>query len=98
MWIKFPKKKSSSVKTDKQVTLLLLYTLAISTGSYSLIIIPADGLAFLISAIIENFLFFILFLTFSLKSIKVLLVFISSFSEASEIVFFRFIIFYFSFL
>ena len=31
--IKFPKKKSSSVKTDKQVALLLLYISAILTGS-----------------------------------------------------------------
>ena len=59
--IKFPKKKSSSVKTDKQVTLFELYILAILTGLYSLIIMPADGLAFLISAIIENFLYLRLF-------------------------------------
>ena len=70
IWIKLPKKKSSSVKTDKQVALLSLYILAILTGSYSLIITPADGLAFLISAIIENLFSFILFSIFFLKLIN----------------------------
>ena len=32
IWIKLPKKKSSSVKTDKHVALLDLYIAAISTG------------------------------------------------------------------
>ena len=32
MWVKSPKKNSSSVKTDKQVALFELYILAISTG------------------------------------------------------------------
>ena len=72
MWIRFPKKKSSSVSTDKQVTLLSLYIWAMFTGSYSSIIIPAEGLAFLISATIEILLSLMLFVIFSLKLMKVL--------------------------
>ena len=58
-----------------------------------MIIIPADGLAFLISAIIENLLFLIFSSIFSLKSTKVLFALIKSFKDSDEIVFLSFSIF-----
>ena len=58
-----------------------------------MIIIPADGLAFLISAIIENLLFLILSSIFSLKFTKVLFALIKSFKDSDEIVFLSFSIF-----
>jgi len=48
-----PRKKSSSVKTERAEAPLSIYILAIFNGSKLLTSKPADGLAFLISAIIE---------------------------------------------
>ena len=50
-------------------------------------ITPAEGLAFLISAIIENLFSLIFFSIFSLKLIKVLFFSINSFNESIEILF-----------
>ena len=50
-------------------------------------ITPAEGLAFLISAIIENLFSLIFFSIFSLKLIKVLFFSINSFNESIEIFF-----------
>jgi hypothetical protein len=52
----FPKKYFSSVRTDKHVAPLSMYSLAIFNGLKFLTKIPAEGLAFLISEIIETFL------------------------------------------
>ena len=62
-----------------------------------MIITPAEGLAFLISAITENLFSLILFSIFSLKLINVLLVLINSFNDSSEIVFLNLLFFQFSF-
>ena len=51
-----------------------------------MIITPAEGLAFFISAIIENLSSFILFSIFSLKLINVLFVLINSFNDSNEII------------
>ena len=56
-------------------------------------ITPAEGLAFLISAIIENLFSLIFFSMFSLKLIKVLFFSINSFNEPIEILFLEFSIF-----
>ena len=53
------------------------------------IIIPAEGLAFLISAIIEVLLLFKLFSIFSLKLIKLLFLSISSFKALMSKIFFN---------
>ena len=63
----------------------------------SFIITPADGLAFLISAIIENLFSFKLFSIFFLKLINNLFVFIESFKESKEIDSFRLFILKFFF-
>ena len=61
-------------------------------------ITPAEGLAFLISAIIENLFSLIFFSIFSLKLIKVLFFSINSFNESIEILFLESSIFFIFFL
>ena len=57
--------------------------------------IPAEGLAFLISAIIENLLLSKLFCILSLKFKKFLFLFIDSIIDSNLIVFFKVSIFFF---
>ena len=57
-WSILPLKKELSVKIDIAPAPDFSYLIAIFSGKYSLIISPALGLAFLISAIIFIFLFF----------------------------------------
>ena len=56
---------------------------------------PAEGLAFLISAIIENLLLSKLFCILSLKFKKFLFLFIESIIDSNLIVFFKISIFFF---
>jgi len=79
-----PRKNFSSVKIDKQVALFSKYVFAISTGSKSFIIIPAEGLAFFTSAIKETLFCFSLSIIVFLKSKKPsvdLILFSIAFSE-----------------
>ena len=57
MYFKLPKKNLSSVNTDKQIAPLFEYKSAIFIWLKFSTIIPAEGLAFLISAI-KEILFF----------------------------------------
>ena len=67
---KSPLKYFLSVNIDRDEIPAFSYSFAILTGLYSLIIVPALGLDFLISAII---LFFLILLLFVIKSLKPLL-------------------------
>ena len=62
-----PKKNLSSVNTDKHEAPPSIYCLAISLGLNFFFRIPFEGLAFLISAIIEILFFLILFSNLVLK-------------------------------
>ena len=54
MWSNLPKKKSSSVRIDKKGAPFSMYDFAISMWLKLFLRMPAEGLAFLISAIIES--------------------------------------------
>ena len=62
-----------------------------------MIITPAEGLAFLISAIIENLFSFILLSIFCLKLINNLFVFIELFKDPKKLFFLNFLSLNFSF-